>query len=260
MASSDTLSVFVPNAGDPPAEQMINGARVVTTSDGFSTIFPNAGKFIQDVGVQVPTSGDTDTTFKGPSRDTSFIGNDDDNTVTYSAWAKDATVSTGDGSDIFSSKFMTKGDISLGEGDNEVDIAGTRRTSISSGSGDDTFNIDGNVKALDLDTGSGDDSLLFGGNVFGSSIKLGDGADFVEFSSLVRNTEIDLGKDPLSDGPDSYIDTITFSSKDDILKGTRIVNAGEGDQLIIGGEEYVFDANQSAFISNTDPNDSITFG
>ena len=44
---------------------------------------------------------------------------------------------------------------------------------------------------------------------------------------------------------------------DDIGQGTRIVGAGEGDQLIIGGEEYVYSMDQSAFVNG---DDSITFG
>ena len=78
MASSDTLSLFVPNPGDPPVEQITtSGAKVVTTSDGTSTIFPNDGDHSSRTSAsRYPCLAITETTFDGPSKETSFIGND----------------------------------------------------------------------------------------------------------------------------------------------------------------------------------------
>lgn len=255
MASSDTLSLFVPNPGESVTETTSSGAKVFTTNTGDSLnsrIFPNQDGKIFDVGIQQPMDGDSSTTFGGRSKETSFIGNDDDNTVIYTGGAKDPTVKTGDGDDLFISKGVVKGDISLGEGDNTSVTGGMRRTDMTSGTGADENIFLGKVKSLRLSTGSGDDSLVFGGKVHGSTFLLGDGADVVDFSGKVQKTWIDLG------GDDSATDQVFFNSQDDIGPGTQILNASEDDQLIIGGEEYFFDSSQDSFIS--DAGDSITFG
>ena len=196
MASSDTLSIFVPNPGETITQTTTSGARVLTSLNGDtvnSRIFPNQGRNISDVGIQEPSSGDTRTTFSGASRDTSYIGNGDDNTVTFTGNASNTTVSTG----------------------------------------------------------GGDDTLIFGGKVTGSTFLLGLGADVIDFSARVQNTWIDLGND-------TAVDQVFFNTRSDLGVGTQIFGAGDGDLLIIGGEEYTFDDSQTAFISNQ--GDSITFG
>ncbi len=254
MASSDTLSVFVPNVGESVTEPTSSGARVFTTNTGDSLnshIFPNMGGAIDDVGIKVPATGNTRTTFfGGTSADTSFIGNGDDNSVTFTGNATDAFISTGDGDDSVTAPAISDGIVSLGDGDNSAVTGALDGTSISAGTGDDFIAILDDANSVRVSTSSGNDTLIFGGNVSQSSIFLGKGADVLSFSGSVETTFVDLGND-------AKLDQVFFSSKDDIGMGTEIFGAGDGDLLIIGGEEYVFDSDQMSF---TTDDDTITFG
>ena len=254
MASSDTLSIFVPNPGETITKTTTSGARVLTSLNGDtvnSRIFPNQGRNISDVGIQEPSSGDTRTTFSGASRDTSYIGNGDDNTVTFTGNARNTTVSTGGGDDTLIATDITRGTISLGTGDNTAITGALKDTTMTAGSGADSFTITDKADSVRISAGAGDDTLIFGGKVTGSTFLLGLGADVIDFSARVQNTWIDLGND-------TAVDQVFFNTRSDLGVGTQIFGAGDGDLLIIGGEEYTFDDSQTAFISNQD--DSITFG
>lgn len=254
MASSNTLSIFVPQTGVTTTETTTSGAKVLTSlnSDTVNTrVFPNKGRSIDDVGIKEPTSGDTRTTFSGASKDTSYIGNGDDNTVTYTGNAKNAFISTGGGDDTLIATDISKGTISLGSGDNTAVTGALKDITLTAGSGADSFTITDKADSVRISTGAGDDTLIFGGKVNGSTVLLGQGADVVDFTAKVSNTWIDLGND-------ADIDQVAFFSKQDIGSGTQIFGAGDGDLLIIGGEEYSFDYSQTAFISTQ--GDSITFG
>ncbi len=256
MASSDTLSIFVPAAGTTITQTTTSGAKVTTSKFGDTLntrVFPNDGKMIDDVGIKEPTTGKTRTTFGGPSKDTSYIGNADKNTVTYTGDAYSATIKTGGGDDKVVGNDFTNSTISLGGGDNSATTGGLFKTTLTSGSGADSYTILGNSKDVKISSGSGDDSLIFGGKVNDGTILLGKGADYLDFSAKVTNTWIDLGND-------SNVDEVVFNSKADIGKGTAIFGSGENDLLIIGGEEYKFSEAKDAFISSIHPNDSIQFG
>ncbi|MCP9798815.1 hypothetical protein [Cyanobium sp. Lug-B] len=255
MASSDTLSLFVPDIGQT-LTQTVNGAEVVTGNlrDALRTqVFPNQEGRIRDVGIQAPESGDTTTRFLTRSEDTSLIGNADDNSIVFGAVANNAFISTAGGNDSVNVNSFIDGTIDLGEG-NDVAVTGAfTDSSISAGAGADQVTIRRTATSVDVDMGTGDDTLIFGGKVLFSSIELGEGADVLRFNRSARNTSIDLGND-------FDIDKVYFETRSDIASGTVITGAGEGDELIIGGSEYVFSAADSAFISTTDPGDSITFG
>jgi hypothetical protein len=254
MASSDTLSIFVPNPGETNSLTTESGARVLTSVNGDtvnSRVFPNRGRNIHDVGIKEPATGDTRTTFSGPSKDTSYIGNGDDNTVTFTGSAKNAFINTGGGDDTLIATDISKSTISLGSGDNTAITGALKDTTITSGNGADSFTVTDKADSVRISTGAGDDTLIFGGKVNGSTILLGQGADVLDFSARVQNTWIDLGND-------SDIDMVFFNAKGDLGNGTQIFGAGDGDLLIIGGEEYTFDTSQTAFISTQ--GDSITFG
>lgn len=254
MASSDTLSIFVPNPGETITQTTTSGARVFTSTNGEvinSRVFPNQGRSIDDVGIKEPTSGDTRTTFSGPSKNTTYQGNADDNTVTFTGEARNTSVSTGAGDDTLIATGINNGTISLGSGDNTGVTGALNNTTITSGTGADSFTINDKASSVRISTGAGDDTLIFGGRVSNSTVLLGQGADVLDFSARVQNTWIDLGND-------TNVDQVSFFSKGDIGSGTQIFGAGDGDLLIIGGEEYTFDSSQTAFISNQ--GDSITFG
>ncbi len=254
MPSSNTLSVFVPAPGQTDTQMTESGAKVMTTKvagDLNTTVYPNQEGAIDDVGLKMPTTGDTRTTFFGDtSTDTSFIGNGDDNSVTFTGDATDTFINTGDGDDSVTAAAISNGMISLGDGDNSAVTGALDSTSISAGIGDDFIAILDDANSVRVSTSSGNDTLIFGGNVSQSSIFLGKGADVLSFSGSVETTFVDLGND-------AKLDQVFFSSKDDIGMGTEIFGAGDGDLLIIGGEEYVFDSDQMSFISD---DDTITFG
>ena len=246
----------MPAAGTTITQTTTSGAKVTTSKFGDTLnprVFPTDGKKIDDVGIKEPPTGKTRTTFGGPSKDTSYIGNADKNTVTFTGDAKNATIKTGGGDDTLVGNDFTKSTISLGEGDNSATTGGLFKTTITSGSGADSFTVLGNSNDFKISSGAGDDSLIFGGKVNDATILLGKGADYLDFSAKVTNTWIDLGND-------FDIDEVVFNTKPDIGKGTAIFGAGENDLLIIGGEEYKFSEAKDAFISSTHPNDSIMFG
>ncbi len=254
MASSDTLSIFVPNPGETITQTTTSGARVLTSlsADTVNTrVFPNKGRSIDDVGIKEPTTGDTRTTFSGATKDISYTGNADDNTVTLTGNARNAAVSMGAGDDTLIATDITKSAISLGSGDNTAITGALKDTSITAGAGADSITITDKADSARISTGAGDDTLIFGGKVNGSTVLLGQGADVVDFSAKVQNTWIDLGND-------TAVDQVFFNVKGDLGSGTQIFGAGDGDLLIIGGEEYTFDYSQTAFISTQ--GDSITFG
>jgi hypothetical protein len=254
MASSDTLSIFVPEPGETITQTTTSGARVFTSQTGDVTnsrIFPNNGRSIDNVGIRESASGDTRTTFSGASKDTSYLGNADDNTVVFSGDARNTTISTGAGDDTLITTDINKGTISLGGGDNTAITGALKNTTFTAGGGDDSFTITDKADAVRISTGSGDDTLIFGGRVNGSTFLLGKGADVLDFSARVQNTWVDLGND-------TDIDKVFFNLRIDLGNGTQIFGAGDGDLLIIGGDEYAFDTSQTAFISIQ--GDSITFG
>jgi hypothetical protein len=254
MASSDTLSIFVPDPGTTVTQTTSSGARVFTSQTGEVTnsrVFPNKGRSIDDVGIRESASGDTRTTFSGASKDTSYLGNADDNTVVFTGDARNTTVSTGAGDDTLIATDINRGTISLGSGDNTAITGALKNTTFTAGTGADSFTITDRADSVRISAGAGDDTLIFGGRVTDSTVLLGQGADVLDFSARVQNTWIDLGND-------ADVDQVSFFSKGDIGSGTQIFGAGDGDLLIIGGEEYTFDTSQTAFISNQ--GDSITFG
>ncbi|MEA5443885.1 hypothetical protein [Cyanobium gracile] len=214
-------------------------------------IFPNSGRNINDVGVKEPSAGDTRTTFGGASKDTSYIGNADDNAVTYTGDAKNAFISTGAGDDTLIASDISKSTISLGNGNNTAITGAVKDTTFTSGTGADSYTILDNANSVKISSGAGDDTLIFGGKVNDGTFLLGRGADVLDFSGKVQNTWVDLGND-------FDIDQVYFNAKADIGNGTQIFGAGDGDLLIIGGEEYSYDIDQSSFISSA--GDSITFG
>ncbi|WP_216905109.1 hypothetical protein [Synechococcus sp. CCY 0621] len=254
MASSDTLSIFVPTPGDTITQTTTSGARVLTSlsADTVNTrVFPNKGRSIEDVNIKEPTTGDTRTTFSGASKDISYAGNADDNTVTFTGNSRNTSISTGAGDDTLIATDITRGTISLGSGDNTAITGALKNTTMTSGAGADSYTITGKADSVRISAGAGDDTLIFGGKVSDSTILLGKGADVLDFSNKVQNTWIDLGND-------AVVDQVFFNVKGDLGNGTQIFGAGDGDLLIIGGEEYTFDTSQTAFISTQ--GDSITFG
>lgn len=254
MASSNTLSIFVPDPGDTITQTTTSGARVFTSQNGDvinSRVFPNRGRSIVDVGIKEPAAGDTRTTFSGASGNTSYVGNADDNTVTFTGNAKVTFINTGAGDDTLIANDIDRGSIFLGTGDNTAITGALNSTTFISGNGADSFTINDSANSVRISSGAGDDTLVFGGRVTGSTILLGQGADVLDFSARVQNTLIDLGGD-------ADVDQVSFFSKADIGRGTQIFGADDGDLLIIGGEEYSFDSSHTAFISNQ--GDSITFG
>jgi hypothetical protein len=206
---------------------------------------------IENVGIKESTAGNTRTTFGGTSLDTSYIGNLGDNTVTFTGTATNPLISTGSGNDTLVANDISNGTISLGNGNNSAVTGGMQNTTVTSGTGADEVTILGDASSVKVSTSSGNDTLIFGGAVSNSTVFLGRGADMLDFSTAVQNTWVDLGND-------ADIDQVFFNARGDIGTGTQIFGADTGDLLIIGGEEYAFDTEQSAFISSQ--GDSITFG
>jgi hypothetical protein len=247
--------MFVPPVGEIDIQKS-GGVKAFTTNDGKtvdSWVVPGASGAIKNLDIKGPASGDTNTTVFGKTKDVSFLGNKDDNTATFVGKSKDLQADMGAGNDQVVTFSKSVGSfISLGQGDNKAIAGGDLKDAFfSSGSGKDDLKLFGKVSSSTFTTGGGDDSLIFGGTVKGSKILVGDGADKVVFSDKVQNTNIDLGGD-------NSIDKVIVNSAGDLGKGVRITGAGEGDQLIIGGEEYVYNDNQQAFISGH--GDTIHFG
>jgi hypothetical protein len=256
MATFDTLPAFVPEPGGTTTET-INGSEAVTNNsrDALrSQVFinPETGR-ISGVDVESPAGFDTTTAFRGRSQDSSLIGNDNENGIFFGGRADNVSINTAGGDDSVNVNSFVGGSIDLGDGNDVAATGATTNASIMAGAGDDLVTIRRTATSVDVDMGTGDDTLIFGGKVLSSSIDMGAGADELRFSGSVRNTTIDLGGD-------TDIDTVYFETRSDIASGTVITGASEGDELIIGGTEYLYNAAESAFISTTDPNDSITFG
>ncbi|WP_216899857.1 hypothetical protein [Synechococcus sp. CCY 9618] len=254
MAPSATLSIFVPEVGETVFQDAGKGAKVFTTNNGTfiqSGIIPGPKGSINNLDIKGPTSGDTKTTISGKTNDVSYVGNSDANAVNLFGKSTDLTLDLKEGNDQLLSTNVVDGFVSLGEGDNKVISGPVKDSFLTSGSGADEVIILGNTTSTTFATGGGDDTLLFGGAVKNVNIAAGQGADEISFYDKVQKTRIDLGGD-------SDIDTVFISAKTDLGKGVVITGAGNGDRLVIGGEEYVYNADNSAFISST--NDSVTFG
>jgi hypothetical protein len=252
MASSDTLSIFVPDPGETIVDTLPSGATVTSTGgeDGSvtSTVTSETTP-IQNVGLAYQT-GVTETTFAGASNVTSLIGNSDVNTGIFQGKSNFSFVDLGDGDDTFTGTNVRRSSVDLGEGDNTLTVGQVNQATFTSGSGDDEFTVTGNAKNLTIDSGDGDDTLIFGGTVGTSNFMLGEGADSISFDGLVRQTTIDLGSD-------SVQDTISFSSMADLGDRITVTGASENDLLVIGGEEYFYDSSVSGFVNDTE---TITFG
>lgn len=254
MAPSATLSIFVPEVGDSVSHDTSMGAKVFTTNNGSvvqTRIVPGSGGSISNLDIKGPTSGDTKTTISGRTNNVSYVGNDDANTTTLLGKSSDLTLDLKGGDDKLISTKVVDGFVSLGEGDNSVVSGPVKDSFVTSGNGNDEITILGKTTSTSIFTGGGDDTLIFGGAVKGVNIALDQGADEISFFDKIEKTRIDLGGD-------SDVDTVFMNSKNGLGKGVVITGAGTGDLLVIGGEEYVYNANESAFISKTD--DSITFG
>jgi len=230
MASSDTLGIFVPDL----------------------TILPNSGNTIENVGISIadPELSPTTTTFAGPSNLTSFIGNEGDNTAVFQGKSRSSFVDTEDGDDTFIASNVGRSSVDLGDGDNTLTAGPVSQAVFTSGSGNDEFTVTGNAKELTIDSGAGDDTLIFGGDVRTSTFLLGDGADSISFAGSVRQTTIDLGSD-------TDIDTVSFTSKAAFADRVVVTGAGDGDLLVIGGDEYVYDSSANGFVMGSE---TITFG
>jgi hypothetical protein len=230
MASSDTLGIFVPEV----------------------TVFPNSGKTIENVGLSLAGTelSPTTTTFDGPSNLTSFIGNDGDNTVDFQGKSNFSLVELGEGDDTFIGSNVRRSQVDLGDGDNTLTAGPVSQAVFTSGSGNDEFTVSGLAKELTIDSGAGDDTLIFGGDVRTSTFLLGDGADSISFAGSVRQTTIDLGSD-------TDIDTVSFTSKAAFADRVVVTGAGDGDLLVIGGDEYVYDSSANGFVMGSE---TITFG
>jgi hypothetical protein len=229
MASSDTLGIFVPEV----------------------LITPNSGNTIEDVGISFePGLSPTTATFQGPSNLTSVIGNEGDNTAIFEGKSNFGLVDLGDGDDTFIGSNVRRSSVDLGDGDNALEAGPVSQAVFTSGSGDDEFTVTGLAKELTIDSGAGDDTLIFGGDVRTSTFLLGDGADSIEFDGSVRQTTIDLGSD-------TDIDTVSFNTKADFADRVEITGAGDGDLLVIGGDEYVYEDSVGGFVLGSE---TITFG
>jgi hypothetical protein len=230
MASSDTLGIFVPDL----------------------TILPNSGNTIENVGISIadPELSPTTTTFAGPSNLTSFIGNEGDNTAVFQGKSRSSFVDFEDGDDTFIASNVGRSSVDLGDGDNTLTAGPVSQAVFTSGSGDDEFTVTGLAKELTIDSGAGDDTLIFGGDVRTSTFLLGDGADSISFAGSVRQTTIDLGSD-------TDIDTVSFTSKAAFADRVVVTGAGDGDLLVIGGDEYVYDSSANGFVMGSE---TITFG
>jgi len=252
MASSDTLSIFVPDPGETIVDTLPSGATVTSTGgeDGSvtSTVTSETTP-IQDVGLAYQT-GVTETTFAGASNLTSLIGNSDVNTGIFQGKSNFSFVDLGDGDDTFTGTNVRRSSVDLGDGDNTLEAGPVSQAVFTSGSGDDQFTFTGLAKELTIDSGAGDDTLIFGGDVRTSTFLLGDGADSIEFDGSVRQTTIDLGSD-------TVIDTVSFNTKADFADRVEITGAGDGDLLVIGGDEYVYEDSVGGFVLGSE---TITFG
>ncbi len=138
----------------------------------------------------------------------------------------------------------------MGEGDNTIVAGQVNQATFESGTGDDSFTVTGKAGNLTIDSGAGDDTLIFGGTVGTSTFLLGEGADSASFAGEVRQTTIDLGSD-------TDIDTVSFNSKADFADRVEITGAGDGDLLVIGGDEYVYEDSVGGFVLGSE---TITFG
>ncbi len=253
MASFDTLGIFVPEVGDSTqVTTWGTPATVITNSDAETTVLPNVGTTIEDVGISYAAVDSTTTTstFAGRSNLTSLIGNEGDNAGIFQGKSNNGLVELGDGDDSVFATNIRQSAVDLGDGDNTLVTGQVNGAVFTSGDGDDSFTVTGTAKNLTVDSGAGDDTLIFGGNVSTSTFLLGDGADSISFGGRVRQTTIDLGSD-------TDVDVISFTSKAAIADGVVVTGAGDGDLLVIGGEEYVYDSDVSGFVGDSE---TISFG
>ncbi|QPN65815.1 hypothetical protein [Synechococcus sp. CBW1006] len=231
-----TIDQFAPTADGEsfdffsPDGTNVSGSFDADTNTQTATI-SNPSGVLNEVGVQIVEGTQSTTIFDGKTVNSTFNGNDESNTVTFTGKVKDSSVVTGDGNDIIQFDKSVGGDFEAGEGD-------------------DTLESDSKVKNTNIDMGNGDDSLVFGGTVRGASISGGDGADSFEFFGKIKNTTVDLG------GNDGSVDTIRISNLDDIKDGFIITGAEEGDLLIIGDQTYNYDPTTDSW---TSPDDTLRF-
>jgi hypothetical protein len=253
MAPSSTLSIFVPEVGDRVTQDP-PGVRVATsrTSDLIqSRIFSGSGRTIEDLNIKGPSTGNTRTTFNGDVENVSYRGNSSDNNVTILGESEDVTLDLGGGNDTLISSGIKDGFVSMGMGDDTMVTDDLKDSFATFSGGNDEAVILGDTRSTSLSMGSGNDTLVFGGDVRSVQIDMGEGADEIAFGGKVQKALIDLGGD-------EDMDVISFNSASDLRKGVVITGAGDGDVLLIGGEEYAFNSDEQAFISSH--NDTITFG
>lgn len=148
---------------------------------------------------------------------------------------KDSLVEGSDAKDILTIGGATSnGVIKTFEGDDRVKTEGdTEDSAIRTGSGADRSVNKGDVENSTFNLGAGDDTAKFLGDVNNSTIQMGKGADRLIFGGDVTDTKVFLGDD-------TDIDRIEIGENAD-FKGLQIVGASEGDLLIIGSSEYVYD-------------------
>ncbi|MBD2550663.1 hypothetical protein H6G65_13925 [Microcystis elabens FACHB-917] len=253
MATFDTLPAFVPEPGFSTS-QLISTSEATTNNRREalrSDVFAGETGRISDANIQLnPVESDTTTAFRARSENSQLVGNESDNQIFFGGRADNVSINTAGGEDSVNVNSFVGGSIDLGDG-NDVALTGAfTGSSILAGAGDDLVTIRRTATSVDVDMGTGDDTLIFGGRVLSSSIDMGAGADELRFSGSVRNTTIDLGGD-------TDIDTVYFETRSDLASGTVITGASEGDELIIGGTEYVYNSEQNAWITD---GDTITFG
>jgi hypothetical protein len=256
MATSSTLSIFVPEVVGGRLTQHESGVTIATSKTEDLTqsrIFPDSGTPISDLTIKgwEPSTGNTRTTFNGDVQNVSFRGNSSDNNVTILGESEDLRLDLGGGNDNLTSSDIGNASISMGMGDDSMTTGDLKDSFVTFGGGNDEAVILGDTISTTLSMGSGDDTLVFGGDFRSSQIDMGEGADEIDFTSMVENAMIELGGD-------EDLDIIAFNSAADIGSGVVISGAGDGDLLLIGGEEYVFNSDEGLFISSD--NDTITFG
>ncbi|MEB3264403.1 MAG: hypothetical protein VKJ66_08540 [Synechococcus sp.] len=251
-----TIDQGVPGAQDDFTVVTTNGTQVVGTfvpdANQQNVVIspPQSGEPLVDVGVQVNPGVNSVTTFSASSINSVFSGSELNNQVFFDGDAVNAQVNTGAGNDRVEFNGALGGFVDLGDGTDKIRSQGQfKDVEANFGTGRDRLRALEDVRRSSIDAGEGDDTLVFGGDVRRADLFGGAGADTFTFRGTVRNTNIDLG------GTDGGADVIDFRNQTaEQLQSAGIVISGadEGDKLVIGGDEYLYDSQSDGWVSGTD--------
>ena len=147
------------------------------------------------------------------------------------------TIKTGAGDDYISF-YAEESSIDAGDGNNTIvgyyhSTEYSSNTTIKTGAGDDYLSLA--CSTISVDAGEGNNYIHIGFSATDVTVKAGSGDDYI-YSFYSENVSIEAGEGNNTVISEHYTNTIKTGSGDDLisLSGSGLVDAGEGNNIIIG--------------------------